>query len=102
MFEVSVPRVGVYEARSTKCVRQCCHIEGFAFLRIHSDQRLRQGASPLDLCDSNTSFKMEWRPCISVRKGDRGPPIFDDSQKEMNHSREFRIGGSMVSLVEMV
>ena len=27
--------VSVYEARSTKCVRQCCHIEGFVFLRIH-------------------------------------------------------------------
>ena len=34
---IHVIKVSVYEARSTKCVRQCCHIEVF-FFRIR--QRL--------------------------------------------------------------
>ena len=42
-------------------------------------------------------FKMEWCPCISVHKG-ASAPIFDDSEP----LREFKIGGNMECLVEMV
>ena len=40
---------------------------------------------------------MEWCPCKSVHKG-ASAPIFDDSEP----LREFKIGGSMKCLVEMV
>ena len=43
-------------------------------------------------------FKMEWRPCISVRKG---TPFFDDSRGN-EPLGGIKIGGSMESLVEMV
>ena len=46
---------------------------------------------------------MEWRPCIGVRKGGgRLPFSGDDSRGEKSHSGEFKIGGSMESLLEMV
>ena len=71
----------------------------------------RQGASPQDPCEhlahrlSLLHFKMEWRPCISMRKGGGGGgwhPIFLWQSGETSHSGEFKIGGSMESLVEMV
>ena len=40
---------------------------------------------------------MEWCPCISVHKG-ASAPIFDDSEP----LRDFKIGGNMECLVEMV
>ena len=75
-----------------------------------------QGASPLDPCEHLThrlsfqQFKMEWRPCISVRKGGGGvgglaavpSPIFDGRRGKWAARWEFTISGSMESLVEMV
>ena len=75
---------------------------------------LHQGASSLDPCEhlahrlSIPKFKIEWRPCISVCKGGArceraAPPShFWWPSQEMSQSREFTIGGSMESLVEMV
>ena len=60
-----------------------------------------QGASPLDPCQhlahrlSFPQLKIEWCPCISVRKGLM-------AVRGMSHPGEFKIGRSMECLIEMV
>ena len=65
--------------------------------------------SPLDPCEhlahrlSFSQFKMEWRPCIGVSKGGPGArPSFLMTVAGKEPLGEFKIGGSMESLVEMV
>ena len=76
----------------------------------------RQMASFLDPCEhlphrlSFPQFKIEWRPCMWITwRAQMGEGRRDAPQSnfwwplgEMSHSGEFKIGGSMESLVEMV
>ena len=64
---------------------------------------------PLDPCKhlahrlSFPQFKKEWHPMHKhAQRCGKAPPHFDDSWGEMSHSREFKISGSMESLVEKV